>query len=135
MKIQINAHISASPKKVWEFYTSPEHITQWNFASPEWHCPSATNDVRPGGRYLARMEAKDGSFGFDFEAEYQEVFPLEGFTYLLGDGRKVKTEFREDGEGTRIDVEFDAEDQNPAEMQKAGWQSILDNFKAYAEKA
>jgi uncharacterized protein YndB with AHSA1/START domain len=135
MKIQIDAEVNASPKIVWEYYTSPEHITQWNFASPEWHCPFASNDLRPGGKYLARMEAKDGSFGFDFEAVYKEVFPLEGFTYVLGDGRAVNTAFKEAGDRTQVSIEFDAEEENPVDMQQAGWQAILNNFKAYAEKA
>lgn len=134
MKIHIEAEVNASPKKVWEYYNSPEHITQWNFASPDWHCPSAANDLRPGGKYQARMEAKDGSFGFDFEAVYKDVFPMEGFTYVLGDGRTVQTAFKEAGDGTVVTVTFDAEEQNPVDMQKAGWQAILNNFKAYAEQ-
>ncbi|ADQ18907.1 SRPBCC family protein [Leadbetterella byssophila] len=133
MKIDIQSFVNVSTKEVWEFYTNPEHIVNWNFASPNWHCPSAQNDLRPGGKYSARMEAKDGSFGFDFEAVYDTVYPLEGFTYTMEDGRQVDTQFIEEETGTLIKVSFDPEGQNSLELQRAGWQAILNNFTSYAE--
>ena len=130
--ISISATIKADRSKVWEYYTQPKHITRWNFADPSWHCPEAKNDLKVGGIYFARMEAKDGSFGFDFEAIYTEVKPEEHFTYEFG-GRECRVELAEDENKTQITVTFDPEDQNPIEMQKQGWQAILNNFKAYTE--
>jgi uncharacterized protein YndB with AHSA1/START domain len=132
-KITVTATIQADAKKVWGYYTRPEHITKWNFADPSWHCPSATNDMRVGGKYSARMEAKDGSFGFDFEAVYEEVVPGETFTYKLGDGRQATVDFKKNGNNTDVTVTFDPETENPIEMQQGGWQAILNNFKKYAE--
>ena len=132
-KLTVQATIDADRKKVWKYYTSPEHITKWNFADPSWHCPSAENDMRVGGKYRARMEAKDGSFGFDFEAIYRELVEGEKFTYEMGDGRKASVDFNEVNGKTEVIVTFDAESENPLEMQKAGWQAILDNFKKYTE--
>lgn len=132
-KLTVQATIDADRKKVWKYYTSPEHITKWNFADPSWHCPSAENDMRVGGKYRARMEAKDGSFGFDFEAIYRELVEGEKFTYEMGDGRKASVDFNGVNGKTEVIVTFDAESENPLEMQKAGWQAILDNFKKYTE--
>ena len=132
-KITVQATISANTKKVWDFYTKPEHITKWNFASDDWHCPKAENDMSVGGKYSARMEAKDGSFGFDFEAIYDEVADKEKFTYTMGDGRQATTSFKSLNDTTSITITFDAENENPVEMQKGGWQAILDNFKKYVE--
>ncbi|MGC4057504.1 MAG: SRPBCC family protein [Chitinophagaceae bacterium] len=132
-KIHIQASIAADRQKAWDAYTLPEHITKWNFASPDWHCPSARNDMRPGGTYAARMEAKDGSFGFDFEAVYTNVQEGKGFSYKLGDQRAVDVHFTEAGGQTVVDVYFDPENQNPQEMQQQGWQAILNNYKAYTE--
>jgi uncharacterized protein YndB with AHSA1/START domain len=132
-KITIEALIRADRKKVWTAWTEPKHITQWNFASPDWQCPKASNDLRVGGKYAARMEAKDGSFGFDFEATYDEVLPEKKLTYTMGDGRKVTTTFEEVNGETKVVTVFDAENENPVEMQKGGWQAILNNFKAHAE--
>ncbi|MBB6501349.1 SRPBCC family protein [Pedobacter cryoconitis] len=132
-KITVTAKVNADIKKVWDCYTNPEHITKWNFADPSWQCPSATNDMRVGGKYSARMEAKDGSFGFDFEAVYNEVIEGEKFTYAMPDGRQVTVVFNENGTQTDVIVTFDAEEQNSLEMQKNGWQAILDNFKKYTE--
>ena len=132
-KIAVTATVNADTKKAWDYYNSPEHITKWNFADPSWQCPSATNDMRVGGKYSARMEAKDGSFGFDFEAIYDEVVPGERFTYTMLDGRQATVAFSKNGPQTEVAVSFDPETENPAEMQKAGWQAILDNFKRYAE--
>lgn len=133
-KIKIEAMVAAPLSKVWAAWTGPEHITQWNFAVPEWHCPKATNDLKVGGKYSARMEAKDGSFGFDFEAIYDEVIPQKKIVYTMGDGRKAVTDFEQVGNLTKVTTVFDAETQNPVDMQKNGWQAILNNFKAYAEK-
>lgn len=133
-QIHIETTVAAAPSKVWAYYTKPEHITQWNFAIPEWHCPSATNDLRVGGKYSARMEAKDGSFGFDFEAVYDQVVHEKKLAYTMPDGRVVTTTFEVEGNGTKVATVFDAEKENPVEMQKDGWQAILNNFKAYTEK-
>ncbi|MBK9149649.1 MAG: SRPBCC family protein [Saprospiraceae bacterium] len=132
-KITIQAVISADRQKVWDYYTKPEHITRWNFADPSWHCPTASNDIRVGGKYLARMEAKDGSFGFDFEAIYNEVKDGEKFTFTMTDNRIVEATFKEREDKTELTIIFDAESENPVDMQQQGWQSILDNFKKYVE--
>ena len=133
-KITIHATINADSKKVWNYYTQPEHITKWNFADPSWQCPYAENDMRVGGKYLARMEAKDGSFGFDFEAVYLELENGKHFVYQMPDGRDVNVDFNPVGEKTEVIVQFDPENENPIEMQQAGWQMILDNFKNYTEE-
>ncbi len=132
-KITVEATISADRKKVWDFWTKPEHITKWNFASDDWHCPKAENDLRVGGTYGARMEAKDGSFGFEFGAIYDEVIDQEKLTYTMGDGRQATTNFENLDGKTKIATTFDAESENPVEMQKAGWQAIMNNFKKYVE--
>ena len=132
-KIQINAIIDAPLEKVWKYYTEPEHIINWNFASPDWHCPTAKNELQVGGKYIARMEAKDGSFGFDFEATYTNIVPGKEFTYEFG-GRTANVQFNELNDKTEIVIIFDPEDENPIEMQKGGWQSILNNFKKYTEE-
>ena len=132
-KIMVQATISEGMDKVWDYYTNPEHIIKWNFASDDWHCPHASNDMRVGGKYSARMEAKDGSFGFDFEAVYDEVEPNKQFTYTMPDGRQVKVTFFELNYKTTVKVNFDAESENTIEMQRGGWQAILNNFKKYTE--
>jgi uncharacterized protein YndB with AHSA1/START domain len=132
-QVDIEARIAAKPGKVWTYWTAPEHIMKWNFASDDWHCPSASNDVKVGGKMNSRMEAKDGSFGFDFEAVYNEVVPEKKLVYTMPDGRQVITHFESAGDGTKVSTLFDAESENPVEMQKAGWQAILDNFKKYVE--
>ncbi len=139
-KITVQAAIAADTKKVWDYYTKPEHITKWNFASPDWHCPNAENDLKVGGKYSARMEAKDarlpdgkGSLGFDFEATYDVVVEHKNFIYTLADDRKVAVNFEDHGDKTHVIVTFDAENQNSEEMQRNGWQAILDNFKKYVE--
>jgi uncharacterized protein YndB with AHSA1/START domain len=132
-KILVQTTISAGINKVWDYYTNPDHIVNWNFASDDWHCPNASNEFRVGGKYTARMEAKDGSFGFDFEAVYDEVVPNKHFSYSMPDGRKVKVTFFELNHLTTVKVNFDAETENSLEMQKEGWQAILDNFKSYTE--
>lgn len=128
----VSATINADTKKVWDFYTQPKHITKWNFADPSWHCPTATNDMNVGGRYVARMEAKDGSFGFDFNAVYTEINEGENFTYEFG-GRLAKVDFKETEGQTEVIVTFDPEAENSIELQRNGWQAILDNFKKYTE--
>ncbi|MDC6364377.1 MULTISPECIES: SRPBCC family protein [Flavobacteriaceae] len=131
--ITIDVNITTTLDKVWNFYTKPEHITQWNFADDSWHCPSAKNDLRKGGKYIARMEAKDGSFGFDFEAVYDEVVPQKKIAFTLEDGRKTIVLFEESHKETKVTITFDAEKENSLEMQKNGWQAILNNFKKYTE--
>jgi uncharacterized protein YndB with AHSA1/START domain len=132
-RITVQADILADSAKVWRFYTSPEHITQWNAASDDWHCPSAENDLRPGGKMRFRMEARDGSFGFDFEATYDRVRDQAEIAYTMTDGRQATVSFEQLGNQTRVVVTFDAETENPVEMQRQGWQAILDNFKKYTE--
>ena len=129
----METNVAADKKKVWDYWTMPVHITKWNFASDDWQCPRAENDLKVGGKYTARMEAKDGSFGFDFEAVYDEVIDQEKLTYTMGDGRHATTHFVEEGKQTKVTTTFDAENQNDAEMQRGGWQAILDNFKKYVE--
>ncbi len=131
-KIKVQATISADKQKVWDYYTKPEHITKWNFASDTWCCPSASNDLKVGGRYLARMEAKDGSFGFDFDATYTEIIEGKSFTYVFG-GRYATVAFNEQSGQTEVSITFDPETENPIELQRQGWQAILDNFKKVTE--
>lgn len=131
--ITIETLVNASAEKVWNFWNDPAHIVLWNAATPEWHTPRASNDVRAGGEFNFRMEAKDGSFGFDFFGVYDEVKPMEYIEYTMGDNRKVKISFKNTEGGVHIVQNFEAENENPVEMQRAGWQSILDNFKKYSE--
>ena len=132
-KITIEATIYADIKKTWDYYTLPEYITKWNFADPSWHCPSASNDLKIGGKYLARMEAKDGSFGFDFEAYYTELDFGRSFTYSFG-GRMCSVEFKDFENQTLVKISFDPENENSLELQQNGWQLILNNFKDYIEE-
>lgn len=132
-KIDIAATIAADRSKVWDYYTRPEHVTKWNFASDDWHCPNAENDLRVGGKYKARMEAKDKSFGFDFEAIYDEVKDQSRIAYTMGDGRQAITTFETEGKATKVKTTFDAEGENSLELQRDGWQAILNNFKKYVE--
>jgi len=130
--ITVTATVNATAEKVWDSYTNPKHIVNWNFADPSWHCPGAENDMRIGGTYKARMEAKDGSYGFDFEAVYSEITQGRRFTYEFG-GRKATVQFNNSGNETEVIVTFDPETENPIDMQRAGWQAILVNFKKYTE--
>lgn len=132
-KITVENTINAPVEKVWTAYTDPELVKKWNAASPDWHSPKAENDLRVGGEFNYRMEAKDGSEGFDFTGIYSEVMPNERIAYTMPDDRKVEVDFAPADEGTKIKVTFDLETQNPIEMQREGWQSILDNFKQYCE--
>lgn len=131
--ITVEATVNAPVEKVWELWTKPEHITKWNNASDDWHTPYAENDLRVGGRFSSRMEARDGSFAFDFGGVYDEVKTNEYIAYTLDDGRKVKISFQANGGATKVTESFEAEDTNPIEMQQGGWQAILDNFKKYTE--
>jgi uncharacterized protein YndB with AHSA1/START domain len=133
--IMIEAFVPVSPKQAWNAFTTPTSITQWNQASPDWHCPSATVELQVGGKYVTRMEARDGSFGFDFEGVYEEVDVPRAITLRLDDGRKARTTFVVEGEGTRVATTFDPESSNPAEMQRAGWQAILDSYAAYVRRS
>lgn len=132
-QVTVETTVNAPVEKAWHYWSAPEHIMQWNSASDDWHTPSATNDLRTGGSFSCRMEAKDGSFGFDFGGVYDEVIPHELIAYTMGDGRQVAVRFSGDGAQTRIVETFDAESENPVDMQRAGWQAIMDNFKKYAE--
>lgn len=132
-KITIHTKVSADIQKTWDYYTDPKHIIRWNFASDDWQCPIASNDMRIGGKYSARMEAKDGSFGFDFEAIYNEITEGQGFVYTMPDDRQVNVYFQSQGNLTEIRIIFDAEKENAVDLQKNGWQSILNNFKNYVE--
>jgi uncharacterized protein YndB with AHSA1/START domain len=131
--ITVQAIIEAPIEKVWKSWTTPEDIVKWNNASDDWHTTRAENDLRTGGKFLSRMEAKDGSFGFDFEGVYERVNTNEHIEYSIVDGRKVKINFINIGNGTRIVEVFEAENTNSIEQQQAGWQAILDNFKKYVE--
>lgn len=133
-KITVQATVAADINTVWASWTLPEHITKWNFASDDWHCPSSTNDLRAGGRFCATMAAKDGSMSFDFEGIYDEVIHHKKIAYSLADGRQISVLFESEGNKTRVTEIFDPENVHPEELQRAGWQSILDNFKAYTEK-
>jgi uncharacterized protein YndB with AHSA1/START domain len=133
-KITITTTTSAPVERAWQAFTTPADIVQWNFASDDWCCPSAAVDLRVGGAYKARMEAKDKSFGFDFEAVFDEVAPHKALTLAMSDGRKARTTFEATGNGTRVTTVFDAETQNSIELQRSGWQAILDNFRRHVER-
>ncbi|MDF2883088.1 MAG: Activator of Hsp90 ATPase 1-like protein [Clostridiaceae bacterium] len=139
IKITVETTVNATIEKVWRYWTEPEHIKKWNNASHDWHTPISENDLRVGGRFLSRMEAKDGSGGFDFSGTYNELKVYETISYSIDDGRKVKINFVDEENKTRI-IEvfvievFDAEKTNSIDLQKQGWQAILDNFKKYAEQ-
>ncbi len=131
--IIIEVIVNAPIEKIFDFWTKPEHIVNWSYASDDWHTPTAENDLRKGGKFSSRMEAKDGSMGFDFGGVYDEVIQNKYIEYTLGDGRKVKINFTRKGDQTEITESFEAENANSLEMQKAGWQAILNNFKKYTE--
>lgn len=133
-RITIRSTVKAPGEKVWKLWTEPAHIVKWNTASEDWHTTHAENDLRPGGKFRSRMEAKDGSFGFDFEGVYDEIAPQRRIAYTLGDGRKVEVDFKDSEGQTGIISTFDADSENPLDQQKSGWQSILDNFKKYVEE-
>jgi len=132
-KVTVEATVNAPVEKVWNLWSGAEHIKKWNTASPDWHTPTAENDLKPGGNFNIRMEAKDGSFGFDFGGTYDVVKPNERIEYTMGDGRKVQVTFTKQNNNTHIVETFEAESENPVDMQKTGWQAIMDSFKNYAE--
>lgn len=133
MKIAIETTVRAPLEAVWKAWTTPDDIVQWNAASDDWHTPSATVDLRVGGTFTSRMEAKDGSMGFDFEGTYTDVVAHERLAYAMDDGREVVVEFLPRGDEVVVRETFDAEASNPVEMQRDGWQAILDRFARYVE--
>jgi uncharacterized protein YndB with AHSA1/START domain len=134
VNITVETTVDASVEKVWKAWTEPEHIKKWNNASEDWHTPYSENDLRVGGKFISRMEAKDGSFGFDFGGIYDEVNLHELISYTLGDGRKVRITFIKQENKTHIIEIFEAESKNSIELQQKGWQGILDNFRKYVEQ-
>ncbi|MEY2940865.1 MAG: hypothetical protein RJA67_550 [Bacteroidota bacterium] len=133
--ITIETTINAPIAHVWEKWTKPEHIQNWNFASPDWHCPKATTELQVGGEFHYEMASKDGSMSFDFWGTFQQIEDGKMIASVLGDGRKMQVTFETTEAGTKVTEQFEPENQNPEEMQKAGWQMILDNFKSYVESA
>jgi len=131
--ITVSIKVKGSLEKIWDHFTNPEHIIHWNFASDDWHTPWAKNDLSVGGKFTSRMEAKDGSFGFDFEGVYTDVNMQKGYTYVLEDGRKIIVTFEVIDGSVIVREDFDAETENTIERQQFGWQNILDNFKIYSE--
>ncbi len=131
--ITVETVVKAPVEKVWAYWSAPEHITRWAFASDDWHAPHAENDLRKDGKFKTTMAAKDGSFSFDFGGVYTNVVPNKVIEYVIDDGRKVKIVFSENGHETKVTETFDPENTNPIEMQRGGWQAILDNFKKYTE--
>jgi uncharacterized protein YndB with AHSA1/START domain len=133
VKITIESHTKAPIDAVWRAWNTPADIVQWNTPSDDWHTLKSTVDLREGGRFSSRMEAKDGSSGFDFEGSYTRVVPQKTIEYAMTDGREVQVEFTEQGGEVHIRTTFDAESENPPEMQRAGWQAILDSFVQHVE--
>ena len=132
-KITIEAKVKAPIEKVWKYWTDPKHIVKWNSASEDWHTTKTENNLQVGGKFNSRMEAKDGSMGFDFGGTYDEIKPGEKISYTLDDDRKVQVTFVEEDRQTKVVEVFETETTNPVEMQRNGWQAILDNFKVYTE--
>lgn len=132
-RIHLSAIVAAPIQKVWECWTQASHIIHWNFASPEWHCPNAVNEMRSGGQFSWRMEAKDGSFAFDFAGQYTRVIQMEKIEAVLEDGRNWWIEFEMQDDQTIVRESLEIEDLNTKDQQEAGWNAILQNFKAYAE--
>lgn len=132
--IKVETVVNAPIEKVWEYWVAPKHIVKWNNASEDWHTTETKNDLKIGGKFTSRMEAKDGSFGFDFGGVYTEVRLYEVTSYVLGDGRKVEINFINEENKTKIIENFEGENENPPEFQQMGWQAILDNFKKYSEQ-
>jgi uncharacterized protein YndB with AHSA1/START domain len=132
-KITVESTIQAPVEKVWKYWTQPEHIINWSFASDDWHTPAAENDLRPGGKFSSTMAAKDGSMSFDFAGVYTKIEEHKVIEYTMGDGRTASILFSSDGDTTTIVETFEAETENSVEMQQFGWQAILNNFKKYTE--
>jgi uncharacterized protein YndB with AHSA1/START domain len=133
IKVTVQTIINAPVDMIWKCWTDPKHIVGWNHASDDWHTTRAENDLRPGGRFLSRMEAKNGSFGFDFTGQYSLVEKHRKIVTLLDDNRIVELEFESTGEKTIVTETFETEKENSVELQRTGWQAILDNFKKYVE--
>ena len=133
MKIVIETLVKATPIQVWDAWNDPADIKQWNAADESWHTTRSTVDLREGGKFLSRMEAKDGSAGFDFEGTYSRIVPHQAIEYRMSDGREVRTEFVEAPGAVVVKTTFDAETENSPELQRRGWQAILDNFGRYVE--
>jgi uncharacterized protein YndB with AHSA1/START domain len=133
MKITVETVVNAKLNKVWNAWSSPDDIKKWNSAQEDWHTTRSNVDLREGGKFLSRMEAKDGSAGFDFEGTYTRVEPQKLIEYEMSDGRHVKVEFAERNGGVLVKETFDAETENPTELQRTGWQAILNNFGRYVE--
>jgi uncharacterized protein YndB with AHSA1/START domain len=131
--ITVETTIKAPVEKVWNYWTKPEHITNWYFASDDWEAPEAENDLWVNGKFRTRMSSTDGSSGFDFEGVYTSIVKNERIEYKIPDGRKVKISFSDESGNTKIVESFDAENENPYELQRGGWQAILNNFKKYCE--
>ncbi|NOT74982.1 MAG: polyketide cyclase [Cyclobacteriaceae bacterium] len=131
--ITVEATVKAPVEKVWKLWSEPNHIMKWNSASDDWHTPAAENDLRTNGKFKSTMAARDGSMSFDFEGVYSNVVPHKVIEYGMGDGRKVKVTFASNGNETKVVETFDPESINSVEMQRGGWQAILNSFKKYAE--
>lgn len=131
--LTVETAVKVPVEKVWSYWTEPKHITHWYFASDDWHAPYAENDLAVNGKFKTTMAARDGSAGFDFEGVYTKIVKLKTIEYIIPDGRKVVISFSKLGTETKVVESFDAEDENSYEMQKGGWQTILDNFKKYSE--
>lgn len=133
MKITVETVVNAPLNRVWDTWNTPADIKRWNTAQDDWHTTRSTVDLREGGTFLARMEAKDGSQGFDFEGTYTRVIPNKLIEYRMSDGREVRVEFAQRNDGVHVKETFDAETENTPELQRSGWQAILDNFRRHVE--
>ena len=133
MKITVETLVTAAVDDVWEAWNNPADIQQWNTAQEDWHTPRSTVDLREGGKFMSRMEARDGSVGFDFEGTYTRVVPKREIAYRMNDDREVEVQFIERGDGVLVNETFDPETENTPELQRQGWQAILDNFARYVE--
>jgi uncharacterized protein YndB with AHSA1/START domain len=132
--ITVIVEVKASLAHVWEKWTEPQHVMHWNFASVDWHCPDAENDLRVGGKFTYTMAARDGQMSFPFSGVYTEIADQQRIAYVMADGRKVLVEFKQTHDGVVVTETFDPENENPVDMQQAGWQAILNQFKQYAEQ-
>ena len=132
--ITVQTTVVTTPERAWHYYTEAEHVINWNFASKDWHCPAAINDLRVGGDFKITMAAKDGSMEFDLEGTYDEVTPYEHIAYTFINGRKVSVDFAPQDDLTAVKVTFDPEGEHPRELQQEGWQSILDNYRRYVAR-
>ena len=134
MKITVETAVKAPLSRVWDCWNDPEDIKRWNAASEDWHTPSSSVDLREGGKFSARMEAKDGRMGFDFEGTYTRIVPGKLIEFRIADGREVSVAFRDEAGRVLVRETFDAETQNPPEVQRRGWQAILDSFARHVER-